>query len=342
MKPCKARSGFTLVELLVVIAIIGILIALLLPAVQAAREAARRSQCSNNLKQLGLALHNYHDTFKSFPSAWIHDSTTLPTDYNLWGWSAMILPYVEQTALHDQIRPGPNHLELLAAGLLNGTSLGVLSEPVSVFRCPSDQGPAQNTLRDRFPWSAGANSGRIATSNYVAATDTWRTSDSSSSWPDCSSGQNQSQSLGLFRANSGYKFRDIRDGSSNVIALGERRWLVTMDNGNLYTVGAANLFGIRRRNDRAHRADQLAAGCAGINLSVNAAGGYKRRDFSSEHPGGAQFALADGSVRFISETIEHDLGASGHSCDVDATLCDIDTTWEYLIGIRDGATLGDF
>ena len=88
------RSGFTLVELLVVIAIIGILIALLLPAVQAAREAARRSQCANNLKQLALSLHNYSDTFKSFPPAGI---TT-----NQLSWHVFVLPFIEQTSLHDQ------------------------------------------------------------------------------------------------------------------------------------------------------------------------------------------------------------------------------------------------
>ncbi|NQT39037.1 MAG: DUF1559 domain-containing protein, partial [Planctomycetes bacterium] len=90
------KSGFTLVELLVVIAIIGILIALLLPAVQAAREAARRSQCSNNLKQLSLALHNYHDSFKSFPPGWCSKRNAgggKLTDYAFWGWGALILPY---------------------------------------------------------------------------------------------------------------------------------------------------------------------------------------------------------------------------------------------------------
>src|SRR5438552_310335 len=88
------RRGFTLVELLVVIAIIGILVALLLPAVQAAREAGRRTQCQNNLKQIGLALHNYHDTLKTLPSGFVA-SAAYPSTANGWGWSALILPYVE-------------------------------------------------------------------------------------------------------------------------------------------------------------------------------------------------------------------------------------------------------
>ena len=347
MKFSKARSGFTLVELLVVIAIIGILIALLLPAVQAAREAARRSNCSNNLKQLNLGLHNYHDTFKSFPPAWItFTPTPSVTSYNSWGWSALILPFVEQGALYDQIDPTHNQLELLATSLLSGTSLGVLSQPVAAFRCPSDTGPAANSSRDQFPWSAGSNSGRPATSNYVASVDTWRINDSSTNYPNCSAGQNQSKSLGLFRSNSGLRMRDITDGTSNVIALGERRWLLKMDNGNIYTAGAANLFGVRRRNSATQTPDQGAGGCYGINLSLNAAGSNKQRGYSSEHPGGAQFGLADGSIRFISETINHDTattgGNIGTSCDDDTTLCDVDTVWEHLIGYRDGATIGEY
>ena len=99
------RPAFTLVELLVVIAIIGILIALLLPAVQAAREAARRSQCTNNLKQIGLALHNYHDTHKSFPTGmvtfWPDPPGSHVTDEPVWGWAALVLPFIEQKPLHD-------------------------------------------------------------------------------------------------------------------------------------------------------------------------------------------------------------------------------------------------
>jgi prepilin-type N-terminal cleavage/methylation domain-containing protein len=341
MKYRRVRSGFTLVELLVVIAIIGILIALLLPAVQAAREAARRSQCSNNLKQLGLGLHNYHDVYRCFPSGWVRGPAPATNNYNLWGWSALVLPFIEQQPLHDQLDPGPNHLEDVAAALLNGTSLGVLSQPIDTFRCPSDVGPVANTLRDRMPWSAGANSGRPATSNYVGATDTWRTSDNSNTL-SCSAGQFGTKSVGLFRQNSALKFRDIRDGSSNVIALGERRWHILMDNGNLYTAGAANVFGVQRSNDQTHRADQVACGCPSINVNLAAAGGRKRQGFSSEHPGGAEFALADGSVRFLSDTINFDAGADGTTCADDTALCDVDTTWERLIAIRDGQPVGDF
>ncbi len=339
----QRRSGFTLVELLVVIAIIGILIALLLPAVQAAREAARRSQCTNNLKQLALATHNYHDTFRSFPSGFMKSpNNTNGNDLNQWGWTALILPFVEQQALHDRIKPGPNQLEVLATTLLSGTSLGVLSEPIAVFRCPSDVGPNANTSRDRFPWSAGGNTGRPATSNYVAATDSWRNSGNNANLT-CGSGQLATAAVGIFTQNSDTKIRDVTDGTSNVIALGERRWRVKLDDGTLYTVGAANVFGVRRANAEGTRADQVACGCPKINLNLSAdTANRKQQGFSSEHPGGAQFALADGSVRFISETIQFDAGADGTTCADDATLCDVDTTWERLISMQDGNPVGDF
>jgi type II secretory pathway pseudopilin PulG len=118
-----------LVELLVVIAIIGILVALLLPAVQAAREAARRMQCSNNLKQFGLATHNYHDTYLVFPCE------MLLSGNNRWGWGAFILPFIEQGALYDAVRVGQGNLPQ-ATTQFNGVPL--LQRPVAAFVCPYD------------------------------------------------------------------------------------------------------------------------------------------------------------------------------------------------------------
>jgi prepilin-type N-terminal cleavage/methylation domain-containing protein len=138
----KSRVGFTLVELLVVIAIIGILVALLLPAVQAAREAARRSECTNNLKQIGVALHNYHDTHKMFPPGWI-PQTGMPGGGSgyAWGWGTAILPFMEQASLPDQIQYGKITI-YAAAG--DPAILPLMQTPIAPYRCPSDVGPPTN------------------------------------------------------------------------------------------------------------------------------------------------------------------------------------------------------
>jgi len=126
--------GFTLVELLVVIAIIGILVALLLPAIQAAREAARRTQCNNNLKQLALALHDYHDTYKVFASGYIPQTG--------WGWGTFILPFIEEQALYDQIDPNKRIFGTNGTSNPNGT-VRLATTELDAFRCPSD------VVRDR-------------------------------------------------------------------------------------------------------------------------------------------------------------------------------------------------
>ena len=147
----RIRRGFTLIELLVVISIIAVLIALLLPAVQQAREAARRSQCKNNIKQMGLAFHNYHDVFNTFPPAWISGSATGPTngsttETGCWGWGAMLLPHLDQAPLYNVVQPGPLTLsQNLAAG---GAQAAALKTPLAAFRCASDVGPGVNDFKD--------------------------------------------------------------------------------------------------------------------------------------------------------------------------------------------------
>jgi len=343
-RPHSRRQGFTLVELLVVIAIIGILVALLLPAIQAAREAARRTECTNHLKQLGVSIHNYHDTFGTLPSGWISPTGT-GSNYNNWGWSALILPFIEEQALYETIDvAGVTHLETLAvqngAASGNNDNLLDLSQPIGAFRCPSDNGPVRNNNRDRFPWGGANNQGELATSNYVASNDTWQTQRGATAGP--------LQERGLFRENSGFKFRDILDGTSNVIALGERKWRTILDNGSQVTTGAAVVFGIRRRNNRIHRTDQVAAGCPGINNGTHV--DRTREGYSSQHPGGALFTLADGSTRFISNDI--DRGPVSDSGNNRNTTCPDDTTtgpfrlnnstWEHIIAFDDGNQVGDY
>ncbi|MEM8681662.1 MAG: DUF1559 domain-containing protein, partial [Planctomycetota bacterium] len=178
----KTRSGFTLVELLVVIAIIGILVALLLPAVQAAREAARRTQCTNNLKNLSLGLHNYHGTNQRFPSGFDFGTWGVPT----WGWAYHLLPFLEETALHDDLGRGASSSrrslaevfrDANANGGLNSAEVVLLQSPLSLFRCPSDstepllpgydRGFARRPFDSTSPQPPGGADFRPATSNYV-------------------------------------------------------------------------------------------------------------------------------------------------------------------------------
>ena len=137
------QRGFTLIELLVVIAIIAILIALLLPAVQQAREAARRSTCKNNLKQIGLAMHNYHETFGMFPPGYVEEILNtngghVADNEGHWAWNALLLPYLDQAPLFNQLNVGTVPVSTM---LNNATVRGSMQKTLPVFRCPSDTGP---------------------------------------------------------------------------------------------------------------------------------------------------------------------------------------------------------
>jgi prepilin-type N-terminal cleavage/methylation domain-containing protein/prepilin-type processing-associated H-X9-DG protein len=205
----SARRGFTLIELLVVIAIIGVLIALLLPAVQSAREAARRSQCVNNLKQLGVALHNYDSTTQSFPLGG-NNGPGGPTtnDNRYWGaWSphAMLLPYLEQNQVYSAINF--NYLGRSDGGGEQGNKTGVMTR-INSFLCPSSPLPKGNWL------TVGTSARPFAGNNYFASTG------SSIMWI----GWPTDVPNGLF-ANGGppFSLRDITDGTSNTVAFGEFR-----------------------------------------------------------------------------------------------------------------------
>ncbi len=278
----RRSFGFTLVELLVVIAIIGILIALLLPAVQAAREAARRMNCSNNLKQIGIALHNYHDSMGQFPSGFIVGPRADPQ----WGWAALVLPYIEQGAVHEALNVKKQ--SLLATITLAGTNASVdeaLKTLISGYRCPSD------TADDYVAGNASATPAERVWDNYTPPVANYVGNAGLYHIPAAA---NTPPNNGVLFANSLIAFRDILDGTSNVFAVGERAdkcmrgpatWLgahtmVNDHNGFYFTVGNA------------------------IN-PVNAPAQQDcRNGFSSPHPGGAMFVFCDGSVHFLSETID--------------------------------------
>jgi prepilin-type N-terminal cleavage/methylation domain-containing protein/prepilin-type processing-associated H-X9-DG protein len=270
------RSAFTLVELLVVIAIIGILIALLLPAVQAAREAARRSQCTNNLKQIGLALHNYHDTFKCFPPGWI--SAGVANQPN-WGWAAMILPFVEQKSLYDQLGVTKYTLKQVVDGTAPAPAVpALLSTELDGYICPSSKSRGTNPDRD-FDTTI-----QPGTSNYMATTGTRKNG----------TGTNLDK-LGVFCSLSANTFADISDGSSNVFAAGER--------GLRCTAGA--WAGLKNTQGTGNEGFHMTAGNVYYKLNhptVDEDGCQSA--YASEHPGGGNFLLCDGSVHFISETID--------------------------------------
>lgn len=292
----RLTRGFTLVELLVVIAIIGVLVGLLLPAVQAAREAARRMQCSNNLKQMGLALHNYADANRRFPASfyriWPHNSTSAPTFGTPgWGWGTAILPYLEQSALYNSLNVGINRLD---GGAVTKT---LAQTNLSVYRCPSDTGGPLN-----------ANRANYGTSNYVAVFGSLYDQAAPSAGA-LVYGSRDKAGPGMFSPNSAVTFGDISDGTSNTVMIAE---MCYGPNGVKTSTGAQRIY-----NGAIWVGVPLDASsnvCNQLSLTGFAAGADVRfrrinsRDssnaISSAHSGGVQFAVADGSVQFVSENTD--------------------------------------
>jgi prepilin-type N-terminal cleavage/methylation domain-containing protein/prepilin-type processing-associated H-X9-DG protein len=316
--------GFTLVELLVVIAIIGVLVALLLPAVQAARESARRMQCGNNLKQLGIAFHNYHDTFKGFPMAWFATGPSRAPNWNAGSWGRQLLPFIEQQPLHDlydsKLRPD------------QGGNPAVIRTVLNVFICPSAPGGATRKYTMAIPANAvGAGSGSpamtvtdMAPSDYCATTGV-RGIYSGIAYSGNAGGDRHGvlqahvsiSSLGV----DSYKpanMATITDGTALTFLLGENT-----GGGTLYSkrtpvsANAAVVNALMTTNgggwgDPLNGENWISGapdsgipnpiggsppeGPCGINCT-NARG----RTLHCFHPGGCHFLLADGSVQFINE-----------------------------------------
>lgn len=299
----RQKSGFTLVELLVVIAIIGILIALLLPAVQQAREAARRMQCTNNLKQLGLACHTFSDTYSTFPPGLRYDGSGRQP---IWGWNAFILPYVEQSAIYDQLDVGNKSLkDWKGDPILSDGSLKLAN-----LRCPSDTGPDEfvDLHSGGFrTWGRGPDTPPL--SNYVASSHHRRPS--TNGMTNCTG----IFELTEYNGNKAKTFADVIDGTSNSLLLGERLYEAFGVKAN----GATYLGAYRGRDNDSGRDVFI------WNSNINPPSGKNTITFaqSSLHPGGSMAAFADGSVRFLSELIPQD-------------------TVRDLIRIQDGEVIGDF
>ncbi len=323
MRRYPSSRGFTLVELLVVIAIIGTLVALLLPAVQGARESARKSNCTNNIRNLALACQQYHDSQQSYPSGWIvnapgNDPRMGVEGNEGWGWGALILPYIDQRNLHRDLAVGSMRLggqspvryvlagnnpdSRLEGNIPNMSNL--LSTPVKLFMCPSDTqftGTGQVHEARTLISAAAINIGDPekgffqSMSNYVGVSGHQRVGCTTSN-------------SGTFWGNSGVRMADLIDGTSNTAILGERDTLVCLSGSwvastNL-SCGDPTRIGDLRDASMVTGYDQPRLNYVdpqyGPNNAISCGEG-----FGSLHNGGATFAFADGSVRFITNGIDY-------------------------------------
>jgi prepilin-type N-terminal cleavage/methylation domain-containing protein len=332
------RFGFTLVELLVVIAIIAILVALLLPAVQQAREAARRTACKNNLKQLGLALHNYHSTHQIFPPGNINPGTG---SFAAWIPAGeirnhtahqLLLPYVEQSALYDsldfRLATGTADTAEIGGGGVQTAADGqvITNQNLAIFRCPSDPGSNSGTGFGPFTFTRTATT----SSMHYNCRDNQRTSYGFVSHIQTESQSTYQEFSGVtkcaFGNNGAARMRDITDGTSNTVLMMESR----MKKWNNFQCGHVNAatwispeFGPFW--SQFTRYTFLLPIQFRINQSACTTHdeGPGRSTPGSYHAGGCHAVMGDGSVRFLSENIHH-------------------PTQQNLASIADGAVLGEF
>ena len=285
--------GFTLIELLVVMAIIGVLIALLLPAVQAAREAARRAQCSNNLKQMGLAMHNYHGNHNTFPPGYVslpvNNTPTSPELGPGWGWGTMILNQLEQGPLYNAIN--------FNMPITDPSSVTVRTASLSAYLCPSSS-PTDRQL------TVTGTSGTVLLTDlspgqYVACAGQFEVGDS------------PANNNGVFFRNSRVGMQDITDGSSTTLMVGERSrnvadatWVGAIPSARICTKPGF------KPTPECDPSNAMVLGHTGpspngqwaIDTPNNKGAGAD--DFWSLHPGGCNFLFGDGSIRFIKATVD--------------------------------------
>jgi prepilin-type N-terminal cleavage/methylation domain-containing protein/prepilin-type processing-associated H-X9-DG protein len=317
----KRVSGFTLVELLVVIAIIGILVGLLLPAVQAAREAARRMQCTNNLKQLGLALHNYESAHRSFPPGVIWGSTTANFARPRLNFHCQLFPFIEQNNVYGRINTDNFVGSTGGAWFTSTVNIPATTAPMPHLRCPSDNASPQYeqaTVRILY-----------YRSNYFGVWHGFQTNDVLA----VSYGRSAATKA-FFGANVPIKIRDITDGTSNTVALAEALGGMNQVDARGFIWGDQAAFQflfaeLAPNSKLPDRCPNAAQGCRSVPNNdpnrpwVAAATGTETCAARSMHTGGVNVARADGSVGFVSSSLEL-------------------ATWRALLSISNGEIVGEY
>jgi prepilin-type processing-associated H-X9-DG protein len=317
------RTGITLVEVTIVVFIVALLLALLIPKIQQAREAARRTQCKNNLKQIGLALHNYHDTFNAFPPGYVLGENS---PYLGWGWGVMITPYIDASPYYNQISGR------FGNGLQHEFLNAQLNPIYPGYKCPSS--PAQDKIPhasvvttdvDEWQVTPGTTDvpGTFSRLTYFGVAGYLKESvggiaaDASGEPPTAEPFVNaaslgnigmpfslehrycdQRNFGGIFGQNSHIRLKDIKDGSSNVIMVGER---YVPRNSGANSVGHGTWIGVPDCTTAAGLA--MSLGDTSIRLNAGARARAQTTGFGSDHTGGAHFLLADGSVRFVANDL---------------------------------------
>jgi len=282
-RPSSRRRGFTLIELLVVIAIIAVLIALLLPAVQQAREAARRTQCKNNLKQIGLALHNYHDIYNRLPN---EESTVWNRRY---GWTLKIMPQLEQGSRFAKVDFRYAVWESPTAGAPR--NMDYFKEPMAGFSCPSN--PDAQLITDEEANFTTASGFQVPNADYAVCIGDYRNATGIGETPGWGNGAVPPRGI-ISRYGWSARFGDVTDGLSNTFAIGEciGAFCITQNlvvESFATTAHPINYMNASLRNDKPTEANPRWDESIG---------------FRSMHTGGAQFLFVDGSVNFISENID--------------------------------------